>query len=484
MSAKRTHDEVLSPDLQINRGKRHMISSPPGLGAILKLNRNLLELSEKDITDTIDGISPEGVEITKLVHQKNREIAETIMECLDTMQERLEEICNQKKGMEREINALKTENKLLKQRVENQENYSRRNNLIIKGIPEGWGQNVDQIVRSFMNDYFWVPYDIPIERMHRLGKFTGNYDRPRPIIVRFVKFADREMVWNARHYLGDSGFGLDEDFSPEVQRVRRKLLPVFLEAKRQHIPAEMVKDSIKLYGQVYTLDTLHTLPKEIRDGSRWTKYQVSFFGELCPASNFHPAKFNHDGTEVENSEKMLFLKMANLFDDEDSMKKIEAESDPRIIKNLSKNITNVDRDKWNSSIKELVTPILMDKFSQNPHLLQWLQSTGDRRLVEAAGPHDKVWGNGLRLSDPNVSMPDHWTGDNLQGQMLMDVRKALCLKARMLPVPLPERVRNLLAKEHSATTSGSGEASVSDEAMVEEAASNVFSSQPFTPTET
>ena len=380
------------------------------------------------------------------------------------------------------MNALKNENKLLKQRVENQENYSRRNNLIIKGIPEGWGQNVDQMVRSFMNDYFWVPYDIAIERVHRLGKFTGNYDRPRPIIVRFVNFADRELVWNARHFLGKSGFGLDEDFSPDVQAVRRKLLPVYLEAKRQHIPVEMVKDTIKLYGTEYTLDTLHNLPKEIRDGSRWTKDQVSFFGELCPASNFHPAKFNHDGTDVENSEKMLFLKMANLFNDEESFKKIEAESDPRIIKNLSKNITNVDRDKWNSSIRKLVTPILMDKFSQNPHLLKWLESTGDRRLVEAAGPHDKIWGNGLRLSDPNVSDPYIWSGNNLQGQMLQDVRKALCLKPKLLPVPLPERVRNLLRKEQSAVLNE--DASGSDEAMVEEAASNVFLSQPFTPTET
>ena len=47
------------------------------------------------------------------------------------------------------------------------------------------------------------------------------------------------------------------------------------------------------------------------------------------------------------------------------------------------------------------TQILIDKFSVTDHLSEWLKSTEDRKLVEAAGLHDPVWGNGLKLSDVN-----------------------------------------------------------------------------------
>ena len=96
---------------------------------------------------------------------------------------------------------------------------------------------------------------------------------------------------------------------------------------------------------------------------------------------------------------------------------------------------NFDEQKWTDAIEDLVTPILVDKFSQNPHLLEWLKSTEDRDLVEAAGPHDHVWGNGLKLSDANVFVSSRWTGDNKQGKMLMAVR------------------RHLLSRHHPATPS-------------------------------
>ena len=236
----------------------------------------------------------------------------------------------------------------------------------------------------------------------------------------------RDRLWNARRDLRGSKFFLEEDFPPEVQSTRRKLLPVMAEARRRNHRCELVVDKLKLNGRTYGLENLNSLPKELRDGSRWTSSQVSFFGELCPASNFHPAKFTHDGKEYENSEKALFYLQAVKFDDVENAAKILKEVDPRVIKGLSKSTKNVVRDEWNDSIKRLVTPVLVDKFQQNEHLLEWLRSTGNRRLVEAAGPYDKVWGNGISLQDYKVNNPSTWTGTNFQGEMIQEVRKVLC----------------------------------------------------------
>ena len=373
-------------------------------------------------------------------------------------------------GMEAKLRDLNRDHIKYKAKSENLDNHSRRNNIIIKGIPEGWHQNIEEVVRSFLVDYFGVPYSVGIDGIRRLGRFFRRHDgsiRSRPIIVLFSLNADRENVWNLRRNLQGSRYSLDEDYAPETQAVRRKLFPVMAEAKRKKLgrKIELIKDTLHIDGFTYTIDTLHNLPKEVRDGSRWTESQVSFFGELCPASNFHPATFNHNGKEVENSEKMLFYKKAKLFNDEFTAKRIEKESDPRVIKNLSKSIQGVNEDQWTSQIKKLVTPILYDKFRQNPPLLKWLKLTGNRTLVEAAGPHDKVWGNGLFLSDDNNTNRSRWSGENLQGQMLMEVRAQLCPESIF-----PEPVQKLLKLGHD----DDGNDDMDDETAVDLPASQGF----------
>ena len=331
--------------------------------------------------------------------------------------------------------------------------YSRLNNLIIKGVPEGRFQNVELMVRSLLFDVFGLD-DVPIERVHRLGNFNSN--RSRPIIVRFLNYSDRERVWRNKKLLRGSKFFLEEDFCQNTRSIRRKLLPVMLEASRKGHESYLDKDNVVIDGKPYTIDTVKSLPKEIRDGSRWRNDQVSFFGELCPASNFHKAEFTHDGNRFANSEQALFYKQAMKFGDEETAELILQESDPRKVKKLSKTTKNVINQEWNESIEELVTPILFDKFDQNKDLLDWLKSTGTRRLVEAAGPSDLVWGNGHKLQSYRVHDTASWTGDNKQGQMLMMVRKILC----------PELFQKVT--------------STAEDVMNTEAPDNIFSTQAFT----
>jgi hypothetical protein len=437
---KRSSDELNSPENHPKDTKiqRKLVRSPLGFGAMISLPTTLPTTMDVDnsITELKDNFGQTLTsDMEKLVRYILEKCNEKIHGCIQTLEYYFE--CNNKleesqdrlqslaEGMVTENANLTSKINALECKIDDQENYSRRNNLIIRGIPEGSYQNTDEIVRSFLLDKFGL-YGVQIERLHRLGRFFPNSTRPRPIIVRFVKYADRERIWNYRDSLRNSGFFLDEDFSQPIQAKRRKMLPVMLEARRRGNDSEMEKDKLFVNGRAYSIDTLKNLPKEIRDGSRWGKDQVSFFGELCPASNFHPATFFHEGKTWENSEKALFYKQAMKFGDDETAKLILNETDPRVIKKLSRATRNVNKDEWKASIFDLVTPILVDKFDQNPHLLNWLKSTGTRHLVEAAGPFDTVWGNGLRLSDDFLDDPVTWSGDNKQGRMLMKVRKQLC----------------------------------------------------------
>ena len=60
----------------------------------------------------------------------------------------LKELSDKLKGMEKELDDLKCENKKLKQNLVAQETYSRRSNLLINGIPEYPNQNLFQVFKS------------------------------------------------------------------------------------------------------------------------------------------------------------------------------------------------------------------------------------------------------------------------------------------------------------------------------------------------
>ena len=47
-------------------------------------------------------------------------------------------------------------------------------------------------------------------------------------------------------------------------------------------------------------------------------------------------------------------------------------------------------------------------------------STGDNDLAEATT--SKIWGTGLKLNDPNNSMRNNWTGQNVTGEVLKTIR--------------------------------------------------------------
>ena len=220
---------------------------------------------------------------------------------------------------------------------------------------------------------------------------------------------------------------MNEDFPPEDQAIRRKLLPVVMEARRQDKEAYLEGTKVKIDGKYYTQDTLHLLDKEIRDGSRWTDTQVSFFGGLCPASNFHPAVFKIEEKTFLHNEQYIMYKKAMKFGDKLLAQQILREKEPSKCKGLGYKVKGFDQDIWTACIQEEVLPGLREKFSQNPHLLAWLRSTGGRRLVEATQT-DCIWGIGLPLKDDDIPDPDKWLGLNLQGVMLTKVRQELCLE--------------------------------------------------------
>ena len=87
---------------------------------------------------------------------------------------------------------------------------------------------------------------------------------------------------------------------------------------------------------------------------------------------------------------------------------------PGEIKKLGRQVKNFNGEIWDKNKMNIVIKENILKFSQNVELKNFLISTGDKILVEAA-PHDKIWGIGMDANDPDVKNPFKWKGQNLLG---------------------------------------------------------------------
>lgn len=113
------------------------------------------------------------------------------------------------------------------------EAYSRRENLKFAGIPEVSSDQEDTktVLANFISRQLGIekPEEIEFQRVHRIGK---RGDRPRMVIARFLRFADRERIMRNAYKLKNTDFTIYDDIPKELIDLRKKHMPAFHEAKK------------------------------------------------------------------------------------------------------------------------------------------------------------------------------------------------------------------------------------------------------------
>lgn len=138
-------------------------------------------------------------------------------------------------------------------------------------------------------------------------------------------------------------------------------------------------------------------------------------------SQWYPSEFIIGGIRYNCAEQYMMAQKALLFEDEEIYKKILGSSVPKEIKSLGRKVKGFDPVKWNGEKYRIVREGNFAKFTQLQELRDYLVSTKGKILVEAS-PYDNIWGIGMEESNPDVSDPSKWKGQNLLGFALMDVR--------------------------------------------------------------
>lgn len=131
-----------------------------------------------------------------------------------------------------------------------------------------------------------------------------------------------------------------------------------------------------------------------------------------------------DGLKFNCCEQYMMFKKAMLFNDTKSAQDILACNDPSVQQKLGRRVKNYNQEVWDENKYKIVYEGNKARFEQSLECRMILMATGSKILCEAS-KFDLVWGCGLAQSDSRILDEKNWTGQNLLGKVLTQVKKDL-----------------------------------------------------------
>lgn len=151
-------------------------------------------------------------------------------------------------------------------------------------------------------------------------------------------------------------------------------------------------------------------------------------------SQWYQKVFFVNGRKYDTAEQYMMSEKALLFGDFDSYKTIVNEPNPKICKQLGRQVKNFDSQVWNNSFREILFHGNLGKLQSDIEFVDALLSTGDAVLVEAS-PTDDIYGAGLdkahllNTDGTLKTLPQDWhkidktkQAENNLGFVLMGIR--------------------------------------------------------------
>ena len=182
-----------------------------------------------------------------------REINQT----LGKLVSRIDRAENEIVGLKNEVTELRNSNWYLQRKLDDLENRSRRQNIIVNGLPQrGQYKNWDTteaIVRELIQNSLKVKLEPDdIQRAHRIHSNNGI----EPIVCCFLRDKKRsEVLQNARKLKGTEIY-ISEDYSYQVRSERRELKKHMIEARRQGRNAKLQFRHLIIDNRKYSLEDL------------------------------------------------------------------------------------------------------------------------------------------------------------------------------------------------------------------------------------
>ena len=102
----------------------------------------------------------------------------------------------------------------LEKEMERQEQYSRRNCILIHGLKEEMDESTDdRVLKLFREELNEDVLLADLDRTHRIGKKSDSSSKPRPVIVKFARCNIREKVFKSKKKLKGKNISITESLT-------------------------------------------------------------------------------------------------------------------------------------------------------------------------------------------------------------------------------------------------------------------------------
>ena len=171
-------------------------------------------------------------------------------------------------------------------------------------------------------------------------------------------------------------------------------------------------------------------------------------------------EIEYNGTMYNSVHQAIAAEIAKSFNDQENLQKIMIAESPDEVNYKLDNVpgdSEANETKWNDLTKQLIYDINILKFNQYPELTGRLMETKNA-VLGAYLPNDNLIGIGISLDNVQSLNPINWTGQNLLGKALMDIREKFrsdreiaqaqqAQQAAFVPLPTPRKKKVSIAPQ-------------------------------------
>lgn len=186
--------------------------------ADLSSDDSLISLSKAEIQEIVKAAVSEALAERDTQMLSIRANMDLIMDEVDSLKDTCTNLKAMVEGKEKEIKELTDTISYLKEervettrKVDECENFQRRGNVRITGLPEKKGEDPLKAAQKFLHAR---AFNVPLEKIHSAHRIGRSYSgKPRPLLVRFLDHKTRDDVIKDRRKLKGSGRTISEDVS-------------------------------------------------------------------------------------------------------------------------------------------------------------------------------------------------------------------------------------------------------------------------------
>ena len=187
---------------------------------------------------------------------------------LEFSQLEIDDLKKENDKLKEDIKALKIEGRRNEFQIQDLDNnherldtQARKKNLVFEGVDEAKQGDKEDLQRLMYNIFDQMKIDHPIEcdTCYRTGPYSRNM--PRPIVISFLKQADRDHVFAKRVTLKTSRecskVWVNEDLAPTARRAKTMVRLINRQAHEKGVPCRSSKFTVTVDNIKYNEDTLN-----------------------------------------------------------------------------------------------------------------------------------------------------------------------------------------------------------------------------------